>query len=266
MLTGDETRARFSYLAPEVTAATFRAKDGWLSAHELTYGFAHASGARFFLETPVTAWRIAANKIVGAITPRGEIRTARVVLAAGPFSVMLAGLAGIELPLVNVRRQRVALKEHPRIPRAAPMTIDADTGAHWRPDGVGAILAWARPEPPSEPQEFVAPDWEFPAIVFDGVAPFWKEVIPHLKQSDLALGAGQYTETPDANPLIGAHPAIEGLYLNTSYGEHGVMMSAAGARLFVDLVTGKVQESENSFRVIRFAEGGAPARGEKMVL
>ncbi|MEW5720893.1 MAG: FAD-dependent oxidoreductase, partial [Chloroflexota bacterium] len=38
LLTGDEARARFPYIAPEITAATFRQRDGWLSSHELTYG------------------------------------------------------------------------------------------------------------------------------------------------------------------------------------------------------------------------------------
>jgi sarcosine oxidase subunit beta len=147
------------------------------------------------------------------------------------------------------------------------MVVDSDTGAHWRPEGRGAALAWARPEPPSEPQEYVAPDWEFPALVLDGVAritPFWNEIIPNLKRSDLALVAGQYTEAPDLNPLIGA-TQVEGLWLNTAYGGHGVMASAGGARIFVDLLTGKMKGADNPFRVLRFAEGGSK-RGEKMVL
>ena len=104
-------------------------------------------------------------------------------------------------------------------------------------------------------------DWEFPARVLDGVAritPFWNDVIPYLKRADLGLVAGQYTEAPDLNPLIGA-TEIEGLWLNCAYGGHGVMMSAAGARLFVDLLLGK--RVENPFRVNRKFKVG-----EKMVL
>jgi sarcosine oxidase subunit beta len=267
LLTGDEARVRFPYVAPQVTAAAFRQRDGWLSAHELTYGYARASDARFFVETPVTAWRISGNRITGAITSRGEIHAERVAIAAGPFSAALARMAGIELPLENVRRQQFTVRVHPLIPHDAPMVVDSDTGAHWRPEGRGAVLAWARPEPPSEPLEYVAPDWEFPALVLDGVAritPFWNEIIPNLKRSDLALVAGQYTEAPDLNPLIGA-TQVEGLWLNTAYGGHGVMASAGGARIFVDLLTGKMKDADNPFRVLRFADG-TYKRGEKMVL
>ncbi len=263
LLTGDECRARFPYIAPEVTAATFRQRDGWLSAHELTYGYARASTASFFIETAVTDFCRAQNKVVGVVTSRGEIHAAHTVICAGPFAGVLAQKAGMVLPIENVRHQQLTLGKHPRIPRDAPMVVDSDTGAHWRPEGQGAVFGYARPEPPSEPLEYVPTDWDFPAMVLDGVArvtPFWNEIIPHLKRTDLGLVAGQYTETPDLNPLIGA-TGIEGLWLNTAYGGHGVMMSAAGARLFVDVLTGKVKDANNPFRVNREFKVG-----EKMVL
>ncbi|MBM3130048.1 MAG: FAD-binding oxidoreductase [Chloroflexi bacterium] len=261
LLTGDDARARFAYLAPEITAATFRQRDGWLSAHELTYGYARASNAQFFVDTTVLGFCREQNRIVGVVTPRGEIRAARVVICAGPFAAPLAKLAGIELPLENIRRHQLTLGKHSLIPRAAPMVVDADTGAHWRPEGAGAVFGWSQPEPPSVPLEYVPTDWEFPARVLDGVArvtPFWNDVIENLKRSDLGLVAGQYTETPDLNPLIGA-TAIEGLWLNCAYGGHGVMMSAAGARVCVDELRGK--NTDHAFRVNRKFK-----TGEKMVL
>jgi len=261
LLTGDEARARFPYLAPEITAATFRRRDGWLSAHELTYGYARASAARFFVDTPVVGFCRAGERIVGVVTTRGEIRAARVVLCAGPFTAPLARMAGIELPLRNTRRHQLTLGKHPLIPHDAPMVVDADTGAHWRPEGPGAVFGWSLPEPPSEPLEYVPTDWEFPARVLDGVArvaPFWNEVIPKLVRADLGLVAGQYTEAPDLNPLIGA-TEVEGVWLNCAYGGHGVMMSAAGARLFVDVLMNK--RIENPFRVERKFQ-----TGERMVL
>jgi glycine/D-amino acid oxidase-like deaminating enzyme len=42
--------------------------------------------------------------------------------------------------------------------------------------------------------------------------------------------------TPDHRPLLGATP-VDGLYLNTGYSGHGVMLSVAGARLVVAAVT-----------------------------
>lgn len=267
LLTGAECRARFPYSAPEITAATFRQRDGWLSSHELTYGYARASAAQFFVETLVTDFCRDQNKIVGVVTARGKILAKHVVICAGPFAAALAKLAGIALPLENVRHQQLLLGKHPRIPHAAPMVVDSDTGAHWRPEGPGAVFGMARPEPPTEPMDYVPTDWEFPARVLDGVArvtPFWNDIIPGLKRADLGLVAGQYTEAPDLNPLIGA-TQVDGLWLNGAYGGHGVMASAGGARIFIDVLTGKLKDADNPFRVSRLIDG-AFKRGEKMVL
>jgi sarcosine oxidase subunit beta len=263
LLTGDECRARFPYIAPEITAATFRQRDGWLSAHELTYGYARASDAQFFVETPVSDFCRDPNKITGIVTPRGKIFADNIVICAGPFAGVVARLAGVDLQLENVRHHQLTLGKHHLIPHDAPMVVDSDTGAHWRPEGQGAVFGYSRPEPASEPLEYVPTDWDFPAQVLDGVArvtPFWNEIIPTLKRSDLGLVAGQYTETPDLNPLIGA-THVDGLWLNTAYGGHGVMMSAAGARLFIDVLTGKISDAQNPFRVNRNFK-----MGEKMVL
>jgi len=267
LFTGDECRARFPYIAPEITAATFRQRDGWLSSHELTYGYARASDAQFFVDTKMIGYCRDGNKIVGIHTSRGEIHAKQVVICGGPFAAPLAKMAGIDLPLENGRRQQLTLGKQLRIPHDAPRVGDSDTGAHWRPEGQGAVFGWSRPEPPSEPMDYVPTDWEFPALMLDGVAritPFWNDIIPGLKRADLGLVAGQYTESPDMNPLIGA-TQVEGLWLNCAYGGHGVMSSAGGARIFIDVLMGKMKDADNPFRVSRLTDG-TYKRGEKMVL
>jgi len=271
-LPGDEARARFPYLSPRVTAATYRARDGWLSSHETTYGFAKGSAARFFLDTEVIGFLLDEQGVAGVETQRGTVHSRAVVIAAGPFSGRLAQLAGAELPLSVLRRHKVIIGRHPLIPHDAPMTVDLGSGAHWRPEGPGAALAWAEalPEEPGEPLEQVPADWTFPALVMEAVArlsPFWEQIAAHLKTSNLFLSAGQYTVTPDHKPIIGPYPQIPGLYLNVGYSGHGVMGSPAGGRLAVDLITGRALETENPFNYDRFARGTAPAaRGEKMAL
>jgi hypothetical protein len=48
------------------------------------------------------------------------------------------------------------------------------------------------------------------------------------------MQAGQYEMTPDRRPYLGA-AGPEGLYLNGGYSGHGIMGSAGGSRLVVDL-------------------------------
>jgi sarcosine oxidase subunit beta len=147
------------------------------------------------------------------------------------------------------------------------MTIDQDTGAHWRPEGPGAALAWAEPEPPSPPSYEVTPDPNFPFRVLEGVSrlcPFWEEVAATLPRRQVFLHAGQYTLTPDHNPLIGPVPGVEGLWINSGYSGHGVMAAPAGGQLLAELMSGQRDRLDNPFapdRAFPEHEGG-----EQMVI
>jgi len=268
-LDGDEVRRRFPYVGPTVLGATFRAKDGWLSTHELTYGFGKGSSAFFALRTAATGIRVDAQGVSAVATTRGEISTRCVVIAAGPFAGIVASWVGVQLPLSNLRRQKVVLGSVPLVPRDAPMTIDQDTGVYWRPEVGGAAMGWALPEEPSEPMEQVPTDWTFPAVVLEGVArlvPFWQQVAEALTRDNIFLSAGQYTCTPDNKPIIGPYSSVPGLYLNLGYAGHGIMASAGGARLLVDLIIDPRANAENPFRYERFAGKDFKVSAEGMVI
>ncbi len=269
-LTGDEARKRFPYLAPEVMAAAYRAGDGWISSHEATYGFAKGSAADFYLSTKATDILVENGKVAAVMTNRGRVDCRTVVIAAGPFSGKVAEMAGVKLPVELVRRHKTIIGEHPLIPHDAPMTIDIDTGAHWRPEGPGAALG-AQPMPPEEPGEpmdQVPTDWTFPAMAIDTasiMAPFWNEVAETLTKDNVFLSAGQYTCTPDSKPILGPHPQLEGLFINAGYSGHGVMASPGGSRQVLDMILGRIPQEENPFRFERFTEEGAVSGGESMV-
>ena len=269
LLGSDEIRRRYPFAASNVLAATYRARDGWLSTHELTYGFAKGSGALFALRTDARSIRLDAHGVAGLTTNRGEIATRCVVVAAGPFSGVVASFAGVQLPLSLIRRQKVILSEVPMVPQNAPMTIDSDTGAFWRPEVGGAALGWALPEEPGEPLEKVPTDWTFPAVVLEGVArlvPFWSQVEKTLTRDHVFLSAGQYTCTPDHKPIIGPCSTVPGLFFNLGYSGHGIMASPAGARRLVDLMLDPSANETNPFRADRFAEEGTGLCAESMVI
>jgi sarcosine oxidase subunit beta len=260
-LTGEQVRARFSFVAPEVAAGTFRQRDGWLSAHELTYGFAKGSHARFLLCTRVTNILLNGQGVCGVQTTRGTISTRIVVDAAGPFAAVVGKMVGVNLPIEPVRRQKVVVVSR-AVPPDAPMTIDVDSGAYWRPEAAGALLGWVDPdEPVGEPAENLPTDWEFPARVIEKLThltPFWSKVAGELKRADIRVSAGQYCYTPDDQPLIGPVPEVPGMYVNCGYWA-GVMLSPQAGKWIAEMVTGKMEPQENPLRVSRFEEGVAVA-------
>ncbi|MFW5854302.1 MAG: NAD(P)/FAD-dependent oxidoreductase [Thermodesulfobacteriota bacterium] len=264
-LTGEEVIKRYPWISSEVKAAAFRAKDGWFSAHEVTQGFARAAeNARFYLRTRATSIETDEKGVSAVVTDRGTIQTRVAVNAAGPFAVTVAGWAGVDLPVFQMRRQRVFVAPHAKIPQEAPLTIDLENESYWRPETGGALLGWHDPdEPETEPLEDPQGDWDFPAVNLDMVSrlsPFWNEVIEDLTKDDLSVYAGQYVHAPDDQPIIGPVEAVPGFHLNCAYWP-GVMLSAASGRWTADLITGKMNNQDNPLRLTRFAEGVSTVRG-----
>ena len=257
-LDGDEVRRRFPYVSPDVLTARYREGDGFLDPKEITLGFAAASGAAVVTGCGVTGLRVEGGRLASVQTNRGEISIGSSVIAAGPFSGDVASLAGIELPVRAVRRQKMTMPEVPEVPQDAPMTIDDDTGAHWRPGLRGAYLLYTDPDEPSgPPAEDLPTDHGFALGLLDPespvsvarVAPFWRRVWER-GSANWILQAGQYTMTPDHRPLLGPTP-VEDLYVNTGYSGHGIMGSAAGSRITVDTLTGELSPDQNPFRLDR---------------
>jgi sarcosine oxidase subunit beta len=255
LLDGDEARRAFPFLAPEVLQARFRAADGLLDPKAVTMGLAAASGAAAVTDCGVVGFRLRGGTVVEVETTLGRVAAGAVVVAAGPFSGEVARLAGVELPVTGVRRQKLVMPQVPQVPLAAPMTIDDDTGAHWRPAFRGASLLYADPStPPSRPSEDVPLDHRFAFQLLDPaspvsvsrVAPFWREVWAAWS-APWMLQAGLYTMTPDHRPLIGP-TEVEGLLVNTGYSGRGVMAGPAGSRRLVDLLTGKTAPAGNPLR------------------
>ena len=71
--------------------------------------------------------------------------------------------------------------------------------------------------------------------------------------------------TPDANPLIGPAPGIEGFHLIAGFSGHGFQHCPAAGRLLADVITGRDPRFDLSpFAPDRFARGAAV--GERYVV
>jgi sarcosine oxidase subunit beta len=255
LLDGDEVRRRFPYVAADVLQARFRAGDGFIDTRAVTMGLATASGATVVTGCRAEGFDVAGDRLRAVRTSLGTIETERAVIACGPLSGGVAGWAGIDLPIQTVRRHKLVMPDVPQVPSGAPMTIDEDSGAHWRPALRGAWLLFTDPAtPPSEPTDSVPADPGFAFELLDPAsptavartAPFWADVWQR-NAAHWMVQAGQYTMTPDHWPLIG-ETGVGGLYVNTGYSGHGIMLSPAGSRRLADLLSGALAPADNVFR------------------
>ncbi len=257
LLGAEEVHSRFPFVSPEVVGAAFRQKDGWLSCHEVTQGFAKGSSARFFLKTRATDILLDAEGVSCVVTTRGRISTRVVVNAAGPFAGEIGRMVGLDLPLQPVRRQKAFIAS-PMVPAGAPFTVDLVNDAYWRPESGGALMGWVDTnEPVTAPMENPTVDWDFPLVCLEKVCrltPFFEQVGANLRKKDVNVSAGQYVYTPDNQPLIGPVDEVPGFYLNCGYWM-GVMVSPMAGKRTADLITGKMDNRDNLLRPSRYAEG-----------
>ena len=250
--------------------------DGWLDPKRLTVGYATAAsnpdrmpgavaggGATFATRAGVTEIALDGDRVSGVRTTRGDVASATVIVAAGPFTARVAALAGVEVVLRPTRRQKLVIPELPSVPRDAPMTIEEETSAHWRPALSGCLALFTDPATQaSEPHDPVPieTDWAFGLLdpssehALARVAPFWRDAwADGASSAHWYLQAGQYEYTPDRRPYLGA-VGPEGLYLNGGYSGHGIMGGAGGSRLVVDVLTGAADPETNPFRPDRAFE------------
>ena len=270
LLDGDEARRRWPWLSPDVRGARYRALDGWLDVKRLTSGYATAAshpdripdrtgagGASFTTRAAVTAIETRDGRVTGVRTELGDIATDTVVVAAGPFAAQVAAMAGVDIALRPTRRQKLVIPDLPSVPPDAPMTIEEETAAHWRPAMRGCLALFTDPATPAtEPADPVPTDHEWAFGLLDSasdhalarVAPFWRDAWADGASSvHWFIQAAQYEYTPDRRPYIGQIGPV-GLFLNAGYSGHGIMAGAGCSRLLVDLLTGRVTAEANSFR------------------
>ncbi len=96
-LTREEIFRREPHVTREAVAGVFDPTYGLISPYKLTIALAeHAviNGARIFLNTEVTGFRVEDGAVRAVITGRGEIATPLVVNAAGVFADEVADMAG----------------------------------------------------------------------------------------------------------------------------------------------------------------------------
>jgi sarcosine oxidase, subunit beta len=270
LLDGDEARRRWPWLSPDVRGARYRAADGWLDVKRLTIGYAAAAsqaaaipeatpggGATFVTGCALEAIEVDGDRVVGVRTDRGPIATDRVVLATGPFLAVSARLAGVEVDVRPTRRQKLVVPDLPAVPADAPMTIEEETAAHWRPAMRGCLALFTDPEAswtdPVDPVP-MRHDWAFGLLDPDSptalarVAPYWREAwADGAPTVHWFLQAGQYEYTPDRRPYLGP-VGPDGLYLNGGYSGHGIMAGAGGSRIVADLLSGSEPTEAVAFR------------------
>lgn len=163
-------------------------------------------------------------------------------------------MAGIELPVEPLRRMLVPTEPFDQFPHSAPMIIDMSNGFHFRPEGLGFLLAW------NDPEETPGYQTEFDPAFIEKILSRAANRVPvfeNLAVNPKRAWAGLYEMTPDHHPILGGVPELPGFFLANGFSGHGVMHAPATGKILSDLIlTGKCELVDTScLSLSRFAEG-----------
>ena len=242
----------------DIVGGSFCSTDGFVDPYSVMTGFtlrAIDQGARLKRDVTVTGIRKDARGITAVETSQGgTVATRTMVNAAGPWAAQVAGLAGLDLPVEPLRRMLVPTEPFDKIAHSAPMTIDMSTGFHFRPEGLGLLMAW------NDPEETPGFKTNFERAFVEKILTRAVSRVPVLEEVEVnpsRAWAGMYEMTPDHHPILGEAPGIAGFYCANGFSGHGVMHSPATGKILADLILKGSTDLIDAqlLNYARFAEG-----------
>ena len=220
-----------------VLAAAWSPDAGHCTPESVVLGYAggaRRAGARVVTHCAVTGIEVDGGAVRAVLTERGRVATDTVVCAAGAWSAAVGEMAGVDLPVVPLRRQILTTEPMPRVDPATPFTIDFSTSLYFHREGPGLLLGMSDPD--EEPGFSVSrTDAWLPRLT----AAIERRV-PPLADVGIASGwAGLYEMTPDHNALVGEAAGVSRFLYATGFSGHGFLMGPAIGEVLRDLVLGR---------------------------
>jgi len=258
LVNAGEIRKLFPQLrSDDIVGGSFCPTDGFVDPYSAMIGFmswASDHGAKLWKNATVSAIQCDSRGIASVETTKGSVATRTVVNAAGPWAVEVARMVGIDLPVKPLRRMLVPTEPFDGFPHSAPMIIDMSNGFHFRPEGLGFLLAW------NDPEETPGYKTDFDPGFIEKILTRAADRVPvfeNLAVNPKRAWAGLYEMTPDHHPILGVVPEVPGFYLANGFSGHGVMQAPATGKILADLIlTGKTGLVDaRLLDLARFAEG-----------
>lgn len=241
----------------KLVGATFYQKDGHANPFKVTdayYKAAKRLGVEFLTFTEVTDIITEKGKVTKVVTTKGEIATSRVINAAGGYSKVVADMVGVDLPVYSERHQ--ILVTEPVRPMQGPMVMSFSLGIYCQQTPHGSFIMGIGD--PNEPKGFnIDSTWQFAKEMSDIIT--W--LLPPLKDIRIVRQwSGLYNKTPDAAPILGSVPGVEGYYVAVGFSGHGFMIAPMTGELMAQHILG-----QETTLPIGIYDLGRYARGEQII-
>jgi len=233
----EEIRRHYSLYEPgALIGGTFGPDDGHIDAYAMLMAYkakARSLGA-VYLADEIIEINKSGGRVDGVSLASGQsLNAGFVVNCAGAWAAQIAATAGVELPVIPIKRQVFALDTAVKPAGPLPLTV-LPSGLYFRTETGGIILLGkSMPEDPAG-FNFSWDEKRFMEILWPELAEF----VPAFDRLKLVRGwAGLYAvNTLDGNAILGQWPEIKGLYLANGFSGHGLQQAPAVGRYLTELI------------------------------
>ncbi len=238
-----------------VLGATFQPRGGIAKHDYVAWAYARqadAYGVDLIQDCEVTGFLRdgggSGSRVTGVRTTRGDIGAAAVALAAAGHTSVLAGMAGLRLPLRSLPLQALVSEllepVHPCVVMSSHVHVyvsQAHKGELVMGAGVDAYNGYG------QRGSFHVIERQLAAAL---------ELFPVFARAHvLRTWGGIVDVTPDASPIIGTTP-VAGLYLNCGWGTGGFKATPASGWVYAHAIaTGEPHPLAGPFALRRFSTG-----------
>lgn len=211
----------------DLVGSSFSAGDGYMDPHSVLQGFVrkarHLGVEYIHQEVVEILWK--GERLEGVKTKDGTTYfSSSIVNAAGPYAGEVGKMAGIEIPVVPVRRMVYLVKPPRLFEYDLPLVIDTSGVYFLHETGKQILTGKSRKE---EPPGF---NYVWDRNYFqEAIWPSLAHRIPLFDELKVVSGwAGLYEVNQwDSNGIIGEHPEVRGFYMAVGFSGHGFQQAPA---------------------------------------
>jgi glycine cleavage system aminomethyltransferase T/glycine/D-amino acid oxidase-like deaminating enzyme len=263
-----EARRLMPALAPDdLLGAVWLPGDGHLDPHTATHavaGAARAAGVRIRTGVRVTGIELTDRREVRRVlTTDGPIEAEIVVNAAGMWAPQVCAMVGAWIPSTPVDHQHAALRAvaGSELPADMPCFRDPDRLVYGRSEAGGMLVGgyeaepnarWIDGVPWGHAATALPPDYERFAPLLAGAALRF----PFLGDAQISrLVCHPDAMTPDANPLLGPMPSVQGFWVAAGLSLNGFGGAGGiGRAMAAWITTGDPDADVVAYRAWRFGD------------
>jgi sarcosine oxidase, subunit beta len=236
-----------------VLGASYHAPGSVIRHDAVVWGYAAAAqrlGVDVHEGTEVTGIRVLNGRATGIETTNGYVAAGSIVCATAGYSSLVAGLAGVRLPITSHPLQ--AFVTEPYKPFLNRIVASADMLVYISQTSRGEILVGA------EIERYTTYSTRSTFSFLAECASRSIDLLPcTARLRILRQWTGICDMSPDYSPLMG-HTEVENFHVSAGWGTWGFKAIPAGGKAMAELVaTGKVPELIAPFRIDRFRDDRA---------